>query len=243
MSIAKRSLAWFRDSKMIMVALTASIFILSVSACSLPVENMMNSDGAAHQSSATVDTETEDPSVPQGPDAIYAQETDGYKEWDGTSEITAGMYVLDPTGEKSAKPASLFGHSAYFKDGAWYVFDPAKPLPQFVEDTYMVSKVDDSMRVADKNTGAIASDLEICQVTVMKANQSDYTAFGIEWVGIGGEYADGTVNLVMDMSEDGYFKVYRDFEAAGNGMIKAMHEQGILCKNTDYPITYGYSAR
>lgn len=246
MSITKNSLVWFRDSKNVTVALTASISLLGLSACSAPVENVVNSDGTVNQPAITAGTESVAPSASPDPDAIYSQETDGYKEWDGTSGIAPGVYVADPSGKADAKPEDLFGHSAYFKDGAWYVFDPSQGLPQYVKDVYLAPTSTPNPSGSDENkTNRIAThDLEICYVSLGDSVGRDggktYYAFGVEWVGQGGQSPDGIANVVIDGREVGDLNRYSTAEEAFNVMKATLETRG-NCRNSEIPISYAWS--
>ncbi len=245
MSITKKSLVWFRDSRMVTVALTASISVLGIAACSAPVEPVVNSTGGTNQPSVTADPNSPTPTVSQGPEVIYAQETDGYTEWDGTSDIVPGVYVADPTGEATAKPESLFGHSAYFKDGAWYVFDPSKELPQYVKDVYLapISTPAPSFNDADTNNTVMTNDLEICYIisreSVQQGGSKAYYTFGVEWVGEGGQSRDGIGNVVLEGTIDD-FKLHDNSEDAVSAMKSILETRG-NCRNPEIPITYTWN--
>lgn len=246
MSITKKSLVWFRDSKMVTVALTASISILGISACSAPVESVISTDGTS-QASVTADPTAATPDASQGPEVIYAQETDGYTEWDGTSAVVPGVYIPDLSGKADAKPEDLFGHSAYFKDGAWYVFDPSQGLPQYVKDVYLAptSTPNPSHTDVDTTNKIATHDLEICYITlndaVVQGGAKVYYAFGVEWVGEGGQSPDGVANVVLEGggSMDNLVQ-YSNSEDAVSA-IKSMLETRGNCRNSEIPISYAWS--
>lgn len=234
---------------MVTVALTASIALLGVTACSGPVENATggtNQPGVTADPGATTDPGSPAPTVSQAPLDPYDQEIVDYTEWDGTSDIVPGVYVADPSGEATAKPESLFGHSAYFKDGAWYVFDPSKELPQYVKDVYLapISTPGPSFNDADTNSTILTNDLEICYIllaeTVIQQNGAPkYYTFGVEWVGEGGQSRDGIGNVVLEGTIDD-FKMHDNSEDAVSAMKSILETRG-NCRNPEIPITYTWN--
>ena len=163
-------LKWFGQSRAVTAGITIVGATLLAAGCS-PVEAADVTPPATDSSAEATSTPTASPSVEASAPTEIAEAD--YVEYEDGMELIPGVKVTDPNGGiGKQKPDFLTGTSAYYKDGAWYVFDPADGFPEYVQETYL--KVDKGQSTDDFNTqmSAAVNDLVACFAGVNVVNES-----------------------------------------------------------------------